>query len=351
MKSRTAHSPRALKKAQVPASNALLLTNFAREQGHDPSLLLSSLGITETQLADDAQWLSVSQCAGLMALVRAQTGVEALGYEMGSRMPGTAHGLFGLGILSSATPQQALELAAQFFQVRNPTFDLHWSVSPPWVEIHLTDLMPLAPLRQTSIEWVLLSMLKMGEMLMGTQEAVRAACEMRFPWPEPDYHARYAHLLPRCHFNAKDAVVCIPSSWLLQRLNGAAPATVQLARQACERDLALSGKKTSTTKKVRALMEKALERCHRPSRSAIADKLHISTSTLRRLLAAENTSYIALLDDTRLQHACKLLTRQDLTVESIAAQLGYDNTANFTRGFKRWCGKTPSDWRKTARGA
>jgi AraC-like DNA-binding protein len=33
-------------------------------------------------------------------------------------------------------------------------------------------------------------------------------------------------------------------------------------------------------------------------------------------------------------------------LEQIADELGYSDVANFSRAFKRWSGRSPSNWRK-----
>ena len=81
-----------------------------------------------------------------------------------------------------------------------------------------------------------------------------------------------------------------------------------------------------------------------PSMETVADELHIDVRTLRRSLTGEGTSFRALLDELRHKRALELLA-QDLPVAEIADHLGYAETANFTRTFKRWEGVAPSYFR------
>ena len=85
-----------------------------------------------------------------------------------------------------------------------------------------------------------------------------------------------------------------------------------------------------------------------PSMPAVADELHIDPRTLRRRLAGEGTSFRALLDEVRRKRAIELLA-SELSVEEIAGQLGYAETANFTHAFKRWEGVAPSYFRQIGR--
>lgn len=335
-----------LDQALVPTSNAVPLTAFAREHGLDTERLLSEIGVTAEALCKPDQWMTVSQCSRLMALVSERTGAQALGYELGLRTPGTAHGLFGLGILSSATPQEALELAKRFAQLRNPTFDVSWSLQGAQVSVKLVDLMPASAMRQTSTEWVLLSMLRMGEALMSAAAAdIRAQCELSFTWPQPPYHDHYASRLPNCRFNSPATALHFPADWLLQRLDSSAPASVQLARQACERDLTLRTNNDSLIQRVRACLDAGPASLGYPTREEVASRLNMSVSTLKRLLLREGRSYSALLNEIRLRDARRLLTSMDMSIADVATALGYQNTANFTRAFQQWSGMTPSQWR------
>lgn len=78
----------------------------------------------------------------------------------------------------------------------------------------------------------------------------------------------------------------------------------------------------------------------------VADRLHMSDRTLKRQLAAEGTSFSTLVDEVRYRHATSLLSRTDYTLEQIADEIGYSDVANFSRAFKRWSGRSPSNWRK-----
>jgi AraC-like DNA-binding protein len=60
-----------------------------------------------------------------------------------------------------------------------------------------------------------------------------------------------------------------------------------------------------------------------------------------RHLRAENTSFQALLDVDRKGRALQLLQQKRLSVEEVAAQLGYADTSNFSRTVRRWFGVTP----------
>jgi AraC-like DNA-binding protein len=85
------------------------------------------------------------------------------------------------------------------------------------------------------------------------------------------------------------------------------------------------------------------------SLEAVARHLKMSTRTLRRKLSEESTSFRVLLDDLRVQVAIKYLRDTNLTIEAIAAALGFSDGANFRHAFRRWTGRPPQEFRNHSR--
>jgi AraC-like DNA-binding protein len=72
----------------------------------------------------------------------------------------------------------------------------------------------------------------------------------------------------------------------------------------------------------------------------IAHSLTISSRQLRRKLSKEGTSFRELLLSSKMERAQSLLKR-GISVEEIARQLGYAETASFSRAFKTRLGVSP----------
>lgn len=77
------------------------------------------------------------------------------------------------------------------------------------------------------------------------------------------------------------------------------------------------------------------------SLESVASSLEVSPATLKRKLAAHNTSYQRLLDLYRQQQAIFQLTEQGINNQDIATALDFSDCTNFRRSFKRWTGLTP----------
>ena len=80
----------------------------------------------------------------------------------------------------------------------------------------------------------------------------------------------------------------------------------------------------------------------------IADIAGMSTRSLQRMIKKHGISYNELLNASRQQYAEEKLRGSVSKISDIAYQLGYNDTAHFTRAFKRWTGITPIEYRKRA---
>ncbi|MFI5839019.1 AraC family transcriptional regulator ligand-binding domain-containing protein [Catenuloplanes sp. NPDC051500] len=77
----------------------------------------------------------------------------------------------------------------------------------------------------------------------------------------------------------------------------------------------------------------------------VARRLALSSRTLQRRLAAEGTTFQAVLESTRHALARDYLERRDVSIADIAFLLGYDEPSSFYRAFRAWSGTTPQQAR------
>jgi len=78
-----------------------------------------------------------------------------------------------------------------------------------------------------------------------------------------------------------------------------------------------------------------------------AEAARMSERSLQRRLAEAGTSFGRVVEDVRFDAACRLLGDPARKIVEISADLGYTDSANFTRAFRRWSGLSPQAFRKT----
>jgi AraC-like DNA-binding protein len=114
-----------------------------------------------------------------------------------------------------------------------------------------------------------------------------------------------------------------------------------------QRRMQLMEASRSVTERVRERLLECL-----PSGQATADtvarRMGRSRRTLARQLAAEGTSFRALVATVRHELALHYLRRTDISYGEIAFLLGYDETSSFFRAFRAWEGSTPEATRRAS---
>ena len=82
----------------------------------------------------------------------------------------------------------------------------------------------------------------------------------------------------------------------------------------------------------------------------IAASLGISSRTLQRNLTAEGTKFNQELQNVQKILAFSYLKNPEMTTEDVAYLLGYSEVSSFSRAFKKWTGKTISEYRNLHHG-
>jgi AraC-like DNA-binding protein len=82
----------------------------------------------------------------------------------------------------------------------------------------------------------------------------------------------------------------------------------------------------------------------------VARAAHVSVRSLYRHLKEEGASLHSLKDEVRCDLAVEQLSRTSMPVKQVARRAGFHSEKSFARAFRRWVGKSPSDFRATPLG-
>lgn len=111
--------------------------------------------------------------------------------------------------------------------------------------------------------------------------------------------------------------------------------------------LAQLPKPSDLVTRVRGAIETEL-RGGSPRLESIARQLAMSPRTLQRRLADEGVLFNDLLDEMRLHAAKTYLAQRDVAGAEVAYLLGFAEQSSFNHAFKRWTGRTPTEYRRVA---
>lgn len=288
--------------------------------------------------------VALPQMAELIQRALRMTGEPALAFHMGMQMRLSWHGFLGFAAMTAGNVRQALMLAERFAGIRTTAFGLETHEAGASCSLLLREYVPLGPTREFVTIALFVGLVRIAQDLTG--QPLSGMADVTFE--EPPYYERVAHLLPGgIRFDQPQNRLVFPSSILDLPLLSADPVATELAREQCERELSHISREAQQdpiVSRARKLMN-STDRGFLAA-EAVALELKVSPRTLKRRLAEQGTSYSELLDKLRQERAALLLDDPELSVQEVADLVGYSDTANFTRAFKRWTGLTPQAFRQ-----
>jgi AraC-like DNA-binding protein len=323
----------------LPGAYVLYAAELLKRWHIAADVFLAGSGLDMETLADPRTRVPVPTFAALLERARTLSGEPAYGFYLGVQMRVSAHGLLGVAALSASTIREAIEVAIRFAPILTTGISLRLEVDGRDAALIVDEHADFGGARDTFLLSVLIGMWQIGQALCAQDLDGFADLVL----PEPDYLQRLLAIGPHVRFGQPVNRLLFDASLLDLRQAMADPVVLHLAREQCERLLASSAPSAAMTARVRALVAHA--KGDALSLEHVANAMQTSGRTLKRQLAAEGTSFSALVDAERRQRAMFLLASPAVSIKDVADRLGYANIANFTRAFHRWTGTTPAEHR------
>jgi AraC-like DNA-binding protein len=153
---------------------------------------------------------------------------------------------------------------------------------------------------------------------------------------------------PTILFETGKTRIVMSQASLDRRNDSADPNLFELLRDLAERNLKELATETAIARMVRRMIDDRLGQ-QEISLEVVADKLHMTPRALQARLAAEHTSFEALVQMTKQDAAEYYLRETDLSLTEIALRLGFSELSAFTRACQRWFKEPPSALRQHLR--
>lgn len=171
------------------------------------------------------------------------------------------------------------------------------------------------------------------------------AKKINLAFPRPQNISKYEEVFGLCpNFDAAENEMIFDESTLLIPMKAFNRETYDLLYAHLQDQLSQLDHEETTKDKVRRILHASF-RYQFPDMESVADKLNLSSRTLQRKLAGEQTSFKQVLQEARFEIAKKLLRQKALTVSEISFTLGYSDLGNFSRSFKKYMGVSPLEYR------
>lgn len=320
------------------------LVQAAAEFGLSPEVVLDGTGFVASILADGKAHCTVDQYLMACSNVIRLSYDPRLPIRVGKSLHLSSYGLYGFALMCSPTVRSSFEFAVRYHRLATPIFEIAWEIRGGHFVWTFPDEHRRAYTRPQKIFLLLQQLAQHVTHVKDIAHADRQPIHIKVALDPIEPHS----LLEQefgcpVSFSAEQTEITYEMSILDDRPPLTNPVTHAMLRESCEALIGPVPENGGLAGQVsRVFMESTASF---PSMDLVAARLALTPRTLRRRLTQEGTSYSQLLDQVRNDLARQYLDASTFTVDDIAELLGFFDAANFRSSFKRWNGRTPSEYR------
>lgn len=317
-----------------------------REQGEDPSPVLARFGLDLDRL-DPAARIDRALELRIYIELAEQLRDPLAGLRTGTFFGFTGYGPLTMLLMTCKDAYEAIQTGVRYQQLTFLYSDLRFEPGQTSSALVLTPLRLPERAFRFRVDGETSGTYKLIRDMQSTLGLNLNAESISLPYPRPaEARAYEEHFQCPVLFGEGSEVRCtIRNDYLQVRFPTADPAAHAMFRTQCDQQLAQQEAVTleKLSEKVEAHL--GLFSAGFPSAAEVASAFDIPERSFRRQLSLEDSSFRRLLDQVRYRKAQQLLSGSRLSVEAIAQQLGYAESAAFIHAFQRWAGCSPAAFR------
>jgi len=321
-----------------------LLMEVLNEHGYNQSRLLADAAIDLRSQPLTSGFVSFFQLNQLLSSPALDDNFYNLGLAVGQKLTISSHGIIGHLAMAGKTYLESFQLFARYIKLRTQLVDFNVLYEGAFVKTEFTTGVNNPQIQRFLCDSSVAGSYNLCKAFLGSEKAIHS---VQFNYPEPKDLTPY-HEIFSCpiSFSHQCASVVLDLSYLTEVSDTANELMLRTAQQQCETLLKELKATESLTDKVLALLLATPEYCF--NQQQLAECLGMSSRTLRRKLSAESSRYQDLVDYALKEQASSYLNNTQWSVEQIAELLGYSDTSNFNKAFKRWFGMGPKAYREAS---
>ena len=332
--------------AHVPARVVHGFLRVAAAYGVDPSPVFGRAGVRIDLGALDDTFVTVAQFDALVEGIAEASGDRAFGLHLGEMF-----NLFDLSILTTLinTSRTLAEGAAHFARYRalfNPLFHVAIERGPAQAVVSYRPT-PGEPLSAKPVyaELALAFHLCYARWLLRRPIVPHDATFRHDPPADAGEHERVFGCPVR--FGAARDAFTVDDFLLEEPLGSSFAEYNRQAEALASRELSRLPRDETIPRVINLIRENLGDAAF--DLEETARRLALGARTLQRRLREGGVSFSELRDRVRSTLALDLVRDPSLTIDEVAARLGYAERSNFTHAFSRWTGMTPGAFRKGLR--
>lgn len=340
----------------VPGVYMRVLAETVGKLGHNERQLFEGLNFTAEDLKANDSRVFVTDAILMAERALSLAGHQGLSFLLARELRLTVHGTLGFAALTSSTLGDALESVRRYLQLRAPFISMGFSDAGDKAIVTLKAEFEVPHLYHFLAETVAAMLMMLTDQLIDRDSAAElgfdlsegnlGVIEVHLTGPTPDYFKKFADQIPvTVKYGQQAEMIVFPKALLQARMRLADAEASKMARDQCEFELQKAlkdqGDITFAIRNMLHVMPGPL-----PSLEAMAERFCVSSRTLKRRLAEKDTTYREVVESVLKDRAIQLLRYTNQSVSEIAYELGYADLSNFSRAFRKWTGKSASEFRE-----
>lgn len=302
---------------------------------------------------NDGDSLGVSDAIKLLNNLNSYSRTPNWAAIFGAHLGVATHGPVGYATTAAPTLGAALNTFVEWFRIRCETYTSEVRKEGDEMVIEILDTTSSSSFEIFFFEAFMRAFEVLITLIMGAQHKGQTTLELktlaynRKALMQEEYDSTLV-------FGAERNVLRVPMALWHQASPLSDPQAHQMNLRACEQikeELEARGQLHLMVKQIlnhhfESVISANKMETEAPTLREVCAQLHLTERTLIRKLKIRGTAYKQILEEQRYQFAKRMLNEARYTVADVADRLGYRESANFCRAFKKWAGESPTTYRR-----
>lgn len=310
--------------------------------GIDPAPLFLEEGIDPETMFDQGARIPAERYQRLDVKAAELSGDPFFGLKGAEHFRPAHLGALGFAWLASSSLRTAFQRLSRYARVIQEKLTIDLDEDDAFFYVHIDAQLHMLNERIRE-DGQLSALLKFCRVIAGIDFNPAKVC---FTQSEPD-NTGYHFELFRCpiEFNSPETVFVLHLRDVDKRLTGSNDQLAKLNEHIVVKYLAHSAKLDIVNRVKAAIIDGLANGA--VSESTVAGELHTTPRNMHRKLQKEGTSFKQLLTEVRQDLAQQYIQDRSKTLTEISFLLGFSEVSSFSRAFKGWTGKPPSEVRQS----
>ncbi len=331
--------------ALTRASQLIHITDTLERLGYSAEQMLTRANLPMWHYCDPDDLIPTHHIHRLMSHAARNLGSPVFGLQVGLESSIASLGSYGKVIASAVSIKHALEASCRLIHLHSS--DARLWLTPAGDEVWFCRNRFRGPkFGRTQVEQYVLTRL-IDYVRLGAGPSWQPAKVRLQTLEAPAQDLRDVLGDPEIHIGQNYTAIAVPRGFLALPLrHRRTPGEASNVEEARLRDTAPANHFPDALRQVAGtLMKEGTP----PRVETMAEITGLSVRSLQRRLRRHGLTHIEITRQARYQAATRLLKNPDLRVTDIGVELGYADSAHFSRAFKRWAGVSPRQYRSHKR--